>query len=127
MKFYPLSVHTALLRGPLQFIANDYSVVPAGSSEPQLFKDLDTWQLLNLPTKTILGIGDDLRRRYGITSEFLASALAPYLIQSRGKEGYLDAYKIKDAPQYLITSTKHYSWPKSAGEPCVYPLDALCL
>ncbi|KAL1708932.1 pyridoxal phosphate-dependent transferase [Schizophyllum commune] len=115
LKFYPLSVHTALLRGPLQFIANDYSVVPAGSSEPKLFKDLDTWQLLNLPTRTILGIGDDLRRRYGITSEFLASALAPYLIQSRGKEGYLDAYKIKDAPQYLITSTKHYSWPKSAA------------
>ncbi|KAI5888048.1 PLP-dependent transferase [Schizophyllum commune H4-8] len=115
LKFYPLSVHTALLRGPLKFISSDYSVVPAGSSEPKLFVDLDPWQLLNLPTRTILGIGDDLRRRYGITSEFLASALSPYLIQSRGKEGFLDAYKIKNAPQYLITSTKHYSWPKSAA------------
>lgn len=103
--------------GPLNFIANDFHVTTCDDpSTPHLLKDLDAWQLLNLPVTTTLEFGTRLTQEYGITAEFLASALSPYLVQSAGKEALFEKYGITQQPQYLVSSTKHYSWPKSAGE-----------
>ncbi|KAL1744697.1 pyridoxal phosphate-dependent transferase [Schizophyllum fasciatum] len=118
LKFYPLSVHAAMTEpdGPLVFVADRFEVVTAGSSqEKQLFKNLDTWQLLNLPIPVVLSIGEELYQQFGITPEFLTSAISPYLIQNKGMEHLVDKYDIAEAPQYLISSTRHYSWPKSGA------------
>uniref|UniRef100_D8Q5H7 L-tyrosine decarboxylase C-terminal domain-containing protein n=1 Tax=Schizophyllum commune (strain H4-8 / FGSC 9210) TaxID=578458 RepID=D8Q5H7_SCHCM len=118
LKFYPLSVHAAMTdpEGPLRFVADSFKVPTADSPhEPQLFKDLDSWQLLNLPISVTLGIGEELLLQYGITNDFLTSALSPYLVQSTGMEELIRKYNITAPPQYLISNTKHYSWPKSAA------------
>ncbi|KAL1690592.1 pyridoxal phosphate-dependent transferase [Schizophyllum commune] len=118
LKFYPLSVHAAMTDedGPLRFVADSYKVLTADNpSEPQLLRDLDPWHLLNLPIPVILSMGEELHLQYGITPEFLASALSPYLVQSAGIEELIRKYDISAPPQYLISNTKHYSWPKSAA------------
>ena len=103
--------------GPLRFVADSYKVLTADNpSEPQLLRDLDPWHLLNLPIPVILSMGEELHLQYGITPEFLASALSPYLVQTAGIEELIRKYDISAPPQYLISNTKHYSWPKSAGE-----------
>ncbi|KAL1733770.1 hypothetical protein EV714DRAFT_245990 [Schizophyllum commune] len=118
LKFYPLSVHAAMTdpEGPLRFVADSFKVPTADSpTEPQLFKDLDPWHLLNLPIPVILGMGEELIKQYGITNDFLTAALSPYLVQSTGIEELIRKYNITAPPQYLISNTKHYSWPKSAA------------
>lgn len=114
LKFYPFALREAMLDGgPLAFIADSFKVPLAGVS--QLFKDLSPWQLLNLPMNISLDISDRLTAEYGITSEFLTTALSPYMVQSAGKEHILQKYGIDQPPLYLVPSTKHYSWPKSAA------------
>jgi len=119
LKFYPLAVRTAIDEGMLSFIGDTFEITPAGpdGTQPKLFKMLSDWELLNLPTKEILGITDRLHAEYGISAKFLEDALKPYLVQSAGKEKMMQKYNISPdkTPQYLISSTKHYSWPKSAA------------
>lgn len=39
-----------------------------------------------------------------------------YTIQSTGKDGLENKYT-KDKPaQYMLSTTRHYSWPKGAGK-----------
>ncbi|KAL1728700.1 hypothetical protein EV714DRAFT_252348, partial [Schizophyllum commune] len=116
LKYYPLSVHAAMRSGRLAFIADKFKVTTADKpNEPQLFKDLTTWQLLNLPPPVILGMGDQLHLQFGITPTFLSNAISPYLVQSKGKEDLLKNYGIEHPPQCFFSSTKHYSWPKAAA------------
>ena len=101
---------------PLAFVANDFKVTTCDKPDtPQLFSTLHPWQLLNLTPSVVLGIADELQSKYGITATFLADALSPYLVQTTGKEKLMSLYNIRHEPQYFISSTKHYSWPKSAG------------
>ena len=112
---------------PLAFITDDFMVTTCDAPDkPQLFSGLSPWQLLNLTPSVILGIPDDLRRQYGITSEFLADALSEYLAQTAGKDKLMELYKITAEPQYFVSGTKHYSWPKSAGEQTIYQPLILC-
>ena len=102
---------------PLAFIANGFEVTTCDDpTNPQLLSKLTPWQLLNLNPDVVLGIPDQLNSHYGITSAFLTDALAPYLAQTAGKEKLMQMYDIESEPQYLVSSTKHYSWPKAAGE-----------
>ena len=102
---------------PLAFIVDDFKVTTCDDPDtPKLFRTLDKWSLLNLTTEVILEIPDRLHQQYGITSDFLASALSPYLAQTAGKEKLMQMYDIDCEPQYFISNTKHYSWPKAAGE-----------
>lgn len=101
---------------PLSFISSTFDIeTSAEPRERKLFKDLDTWQLLNLRTQDILDIADRLYRSYGITSQFLDAALNAYIVQSTGKDSVLKQFGIEDEPQVLVSNTKHYSWPKAAG------------
>lgn len=116
LKFFPLSLHAAVTEGQLNFVADAFKIVTTGDPDkPQLFKDLDSWQLLNLATPVILGLGDQLYLEFGITPEYLATAMSPYLVQTCGKAALLSKYDIALEPQYFVSSTKHYSWPKSAA------------
>lgn len=78
------------------------------------------WQLLNLPSYTILSIPSRLVRQYGISPRWLEENLGPYLMQTRGKEKLVRRYCERGddggyvEPDYLIASTRHYSWPKGA-------------
>ncbi|KAL1744050.1 hypothetical protein HDZ31DRAFT_82975 [Schizophyllum fasciatum] len=116
LKYYPLSVHAAMKSGRLSFIADKFKVTTADKpNDAQLFKDLTTWQLLNLPPHVILGMGDQLHLQFGITPTFLSNAISPFLVQSKGKEDLLSQYNVELAPQCFFSSTKHYSWPKAAA------------
>jgi len=108
--------------GPLAFISNRFSVHPCAHSDILVpFKELNVWELLNLRPEEILSIPDRLHKGFGISSNFLEQALRPYIVQSTGKDFYQDNYGIEQ-PQYLVSSTRHYSWPKGAGTYCQIPL-----
>lgn len=117
LKYYPLSLQLAMRSGsPLHFISDSFEVdTCAEPRQRKLLRDLDTWELLNLRVQDILDIADRLHSEYGITAKFLESALREYIVQSTGKEDLLSKFGIDHPPQYLISNTKHYSWPKSAG------------
>lgn len=127
LKFYPLALHEAMSpTGPLAFIAPTFRVTlptspPISANHTsQLFISLTPWQLLNLPSYTTLSIPSRLVRQYGISPKWLEENLGPYLIQTRGKEGLVRRYCERGddggyvEPDYLIASTRHYSWPKGA-------------
>lgn len=118
LKFYPLSLRKAMKPdGPLNFVADTFKVHPC--AEPQkevIFSELSTWGLLNLRPEEILSIPNRLQEEYGITSAFLQDCLKPYIIQTISKDILEKEYGIEHPIQYLVSSTKHYSWPKGAGE-----------
>lgn len=106
----------------LRYIGDTFEVNPAGPPtdvKPKLFTALTDWELLNLPTKEILDITDRLHAQYGISAKYIEDALQPYLCQSDGKEKMFRRFNINSdlPPQYFVSATKHYSWPKAAGEP----------
>lgn len=101
---------------PLSFISDTFKVhLCANPDQEVLFSSLETWDLLNLSVTEILNIPDLLQQQYSISSTFLQSALEPYLVQTCGKDELEKLWNITAPCQYLISSTKHYSWPKGAG------------
>ncbi|KAF8962310.1 PLP-dependent transferase [Flammula alnicola] len=117
LKFYPLALKEAMCpRAPLGFIAHAFCVHKCASpNELTLFRDLDVWDLLNLRPEEILSIPDRLHTEFRISPTFLDKALRPYIIQTVGKEFYEKKDEIEHPIQYLLSSTKHYSWPKGAA------------
>ncbi|KAJ5623367.1 hypothetical protein N7490_011972 [Penicillium lividum] len=114
LKFYPLSLRKAMVDGPLGFIANSFFVTTC-LGEKKLFKDLESWEILNLRSDVILGIGDALHQQYGITSKFLEDALRPFSIQTTGKDVLERDFKITKPSKYFLAQTRHYSWPKGGA------------
>ena len=82
----------------------------------KLFKDLSKWELLNLKVPTVLEIPDRLSVEFGISSAFLQGAMKRYGIQSVGLGPLERQYDIQKPIQYMVASTRHYSWPKSGGK-----------
>ena len=100
----------------LDFCAPTLKVYTCGNTtEKVLFSDLKSWDLVNLPVDVILNLPEDLHDQCGVSQDFLGKALKPFLVQEQGKDGLLKKYSVKE-PQYLISATRHYSWPKSAGK-----------
>jgi len=87
LKFYPLSVRKAMddPDGPLRFVPASFSV-RTSQGRLKTFRDLSTWELLNLKPKTILDIPEQLHQQYGITPTWLQGALDTYNIQTCGKD-----------------------------------------
>ncbi|KAH8099827.1 pyridoxal phosphate-dependent transferase [Cristinia sonorae] len=118
LKFYPLSLRLAMQK-ELSFIADTF-VVPtckqsAGDgSSPKLLKDFTEWELLNIMPSDVLNIPTRLTDEYGISSDFLQSALSPYLAQTLGKEELEKEFHVKPMA-YFASATMHYSWPKGAA------------
>ncbi|KAL1631219.1 hypothetical protein SLS56_004466 [Neofusicoccum ribis] len=113
IKFYPLSIRQAL-DGPLSFTADTFTIKTARNEE-KLFKELSTWELLNLKPETILDIPDRLNREYNISSKFLEQVLDEFGIQSRGKDALERDFGIEKPAQYMVSNTRHYSWPKGGA------------
>ena len=100
----------------LEFCAQTLKVYTCGNTtEKVLFSRLSSWELVNLSTDVILSLPEDLHDQCGVSQDFLGKALKPFLVQEQGKDGLLEKYSVKE-PQYLISATRHYSWPKSAGK-----------
>lgn len=103
--------------GPLNFVSEQFMIHPCyTTTELKLFNSLTTWELLNLRVNEILDIPAQLHKQCGITSTFLENAIAPFILQSIGRDVLEKKYNITQPIQYLITSTKHYSWPKGGGK-----------
>ncbi|KAK4207527.1 pyridoxal phosphate-dependent transferase [Rhypophila decipiens] len=116
LKFYPLSVRKAMDDGdgPLQFVPASFSVrTSQGQLKP--FRDLSTWELVNLKPKTILDIPEQLQKQFGITPTWLQGALDPYNIQTCGKNVLERHFGLQRPPQAFVANTRHYSWPKGAA------------
>ncbi|KAK7420377.1 hypothetical protein QQX98_002800 [Neonectria punicea] len=112
LKFYPLSLFQAVTQGKLKFIAERFKVTPCKKGSPEkLFKDLEQWELLNLRPEIVLDLPRKLNEQFGITGAFLEGALKEYNIQTVGRE----VFDIKNPMQYLVSKTRHYSWPKGAA------------
>lgn len=101
--------------GTLGFIANTFFVTTC-TGEEKLFKDLDQWELLNLRSEVILNLGDALYNQFGITPEYLEDALKPFNIQTTGKDALERHFNVTKPTKYFVSQTRHYSWPKGAGE-----------
>jgi hypothetical protein len=104
--------------GPLEFIANTFRL---RDNDVELFKDLTSWELLNIPPGVVLDIPDRLRAVYSITSQFLQTSLKSYLVQTVGKdsnifEKFNTAETKLNEMVYFVSTMKHYSWPKGAGK-----------
>jgi len=101
---------------PLSFIADSFEVETCAPGPRKLFKDLQMWDLLNLKVSTVLEIPDRLYNEYSISSKFLENVMGKYTIQSTGKDTLERQYNIDKPIQYMLATTRHYSWPKGAGE-----------
>ncbi len=64
----------------------------------------------------VLEIPDRLYNEYSISSKFLENVMGKYTIQSTGKDTLERQYNIDKPIQYMLATTRHYSWPKGAGE-----------
>ncbi|OJD39925.1 pyridoxal-dependent decarboxylase domain protein [Diplodia corticola] len=113
IKYYPLAIRQAL-DGPLGLVKDTFTVKTAQNVE-KLFSDLTTWELLNLKSETILDIPDRLNRDYSISSKYIEQILDDYGIQSRGKEALDRHFGIEKPAQYMLSNTRHYSWPKGGA------------
>ena len=115
MKYYPLTLWLAITESDLAFIADRFLVRTCIGKE-KLFKELDTWELLNLRPETILDLPAMLHRTFGITARFLGSVLARYRVQKVGNEVLDRIFGIENQMQFLLGKTSHYSWEKGGGK-----------
>jgi hypothetical protein len=97
----------------LSFVADSFYIKTC-QGERKLFTKLDTWELLNLKPKDVLDIPERLAKEHGISSKFIERVLDEYSIQQTGKDVLEQEFNIKP-PQYMLSNTRHYSWPKGAG------------
>ncbi|KAL8650131.1 MAG: hypothetical protein Q9226_005272, partial [Calogaya cf. arnoldii] len=100
--------------GPLCFIGSTF-VIETCAGARKLFKDLSTWELLNLKVPTVLEIPDRLSIEYGVSSKFLQDTMKEYGIQSVGLGPLEHQYNVDKPIQYMLASTRHYSWPKGGA------------
>ncbi|SPO00097.1 uncharacterized protein DNG_02949 [Cephalotrichum gorgonifer] len=118
LKFYPFSLKWAIEEGNLNFLSTIKPAFEAETSQggpKKEFVKLSTWELLNLKPSTVLEIPTRLQAEYSISPSFLQDALMNYLVQSQGKQAIEAKYNIKPG-RFLISATKHYSWPKGGGK-----------
>ncbi|KAG8935973.1 hypothetical protein FRC03_008424, partial [Tulasnella sp. 419] len=76
--------------------------VPLCTGEKKLFNDLELWELLNLQPSTVLDLPTRLTNEYGITADYIANALTPFLIQSIGKDALEKRFGIDKPSQYFV-------------------------
>ncbi|RPA91788.1 PLP-dependent transferase [Choiromyces venosus 120613-1] len=115
LKFYPLSLRLAMKEtGPLAFVSSTFEIETC-VGQIKLLESLTTWELLNLKVATILDIPEKLQMQYSVSSKYLEDALRPYSIQTVGKTALENKFGVSHTPQYMASSTKHYSWPKSGA------------
>ncbi|TGJ78751.1 hypothetical protein E0Z10_g10012 [Xylaria hypoxylon] len=114
LKFYPLSLRQAFqTRQALEFLSDSFHVENCQGVR-KLFSDLSTWELLNLKPSDILDLPDRLYEEHGISNAFLSEVMNKFTIQSTGKDTLEREFQVKPC-QYMLATTRHYSWPKGAA------------
>ncbi|KAI3338448.1 pyridoxal-dependent decarboxylase domain-containing protein [Ustulina deusta] len=114
LKFYPLSLRKAFQKGQaLEFLSESFHVENCQGIQ-KLFSELSTWELLNLRPSDILDLTDRLYQEHGISNDFLSDVMKKYTIQSTGKDVLEREFQVKPC-QYMLATTRHYSWPKGAA------------
>jgi hypothetical protein len=84
--------------------------------EKKLFKNLTNWERLNLRVSTILEIPERLEEEFGVAPSYLEGVMKPFSIQSTGQQHLEIKHDVKGPIQYMVSSTRHYSWPKGGGK-----------
>ena len=100
---------------PLDFAASRFYIENC-QGEQKLFSALTTWELLNLKSNVILDIPDRLYEELGISNDFLSGVMNKFTIQSTGKDVLEARFDMEKQGQYMLGTTRHYSWPKGAGK-----------
>ncbi|KAI1431521.1 pyridoxal-dependent decarboxylase domain-containing protein [Xylaria sp. CBS 124048] len=114
LKFYPLSLRQAFQKGEaLDFLSESFYVENCQGVR-KLFVDLSTWEILNLKPSDVLDLPDRLCHEHGISNVFLSDVMNKFTVQSTGKDILERACEMKPC-QYLLATTRHYSWPKGAA------------
>ncbi|KAI1311839.1 pyridoxal-dependent decarboxylase domain-containing protein [Xylaria venustula] len=114
LKFYPLSLRKAFQKGQeLEFLSDSFHVENCQGIR-KLFSELSTWELLNLRPSDVLDLPDRLYQEHGISNSFLSDLMKKFTIQSTGKDVLEREFHVKSC-QYMLATTRHYSWPKGAG------------
>ncbi|KAI8292985.1 hypothetical protein K4K56_005548 [Colletotrichum sp. SAR 10_98] len=113
--FYPLSLRKAFDEGQkLDFLKDSFHVETC-QGERKLFTHLSTWELLNLKPSDVLDLPDRLYQEHGISNKFLSDLMNDLTIQSTGKDDLEREFGIEKPGQYMLSNTRHYSWPKGAA------------
>ena len=109
LKFYPLSIRSAMKQGkPLAFIADSFQMQPC-IGNAKLFKDFTKWELLNIKPSDVLDIPERLYSQYRISPKFLESVMQTYGIQSTSKDALEKEFDIGPM-HYFVSNSRHYSW-----------------
>lgn len=106
---------------PLEFVRSKFYIETCQGVQ-KLMWDLTTWELLNLKPNVVLDIPDRLYKEFGISNDFLSEVMNEFTIQSTGKDALEKGFGIEKPCQYMLSTSRHYSWPKSGGELRLYPL-----
>lgn len=105
------------MKKELSIISKTFKVETCEGGDPKLFSQLSTWELLNLKVSIIAtpDTPDRLQKEHGISSKFLQDSFGKYSIQTIGNDALEKEFEINKPVQYMVSATKHYSWPKAAG------------
>lgn len=76
---------------------------------------LTLWELLNLEALTILNLPYYLQADYYIPEQVISDAVTPYSVQTIGINAILKKWKLDQEPVFVASITRHYSFPKGAG------------
>ncbi|KAA1469663.1 PLP-dependent transferase [Dentipellis sp. KUC8613] len=115
LKFYPLSLRRAIDSEPtLAFMAAHVKVKLCTGRE-KLLIDCDPWELLNLTPDEIVSLPARLSAEFGISPQSVHCIMRRYLIQTTGRHELEAYFGIQQPPQYVVSKTAHYSWPKGAA------------
>ncbi|KAI1351924.1 pyridoxal-dependent decarboxylase domain-containing protein [Xylaria sp. FL0043] len=114
LKFYPLSLRKTFQKGQSLEYLSDIFYVETCQGVRKLFTELSTWELLNLRPSDILDLPDRLYQEHGISNAFLSDLMKKFTIQSTGKDVLEKEFQVKPC-QYMLATTRHYSWPKGAA------------
>jgi glutamate/tyrosine decarboxylase-like PLP-dependent enzyme len=116
LKFYAPALQAALREDPALASGRGITVpVPAGGEVPLL--GLDGWTLLNLRADDILALAPRITAQFGVPRDAVTRAVNRFSVQSLGIAEFARRFlgETGGPPVFLVSGTKHYSFPKAAA------------
>ncbi|GIP59272.1 pyridoxal-dependent decarboxylase [Paenibacillus sp. FSL W8-0186] len=121
LKYYAVSAAEAL-KNEADLAAARQISIPLLNGQHGVLTELDAWTLLNLKVDDVLAIPGRIAELLSQTTgkdeaETVNQALSKYTLQTLGFEEFSRKYlfDVMQPAAILVTSTMHYSWPKSAA------------
>ena len=113
-KFFAVALRGALGAEVVLKPARNLEVIRLDGSKARL-ADLDTWELLNLPTDEVVALPYRIKDQYGVEVKAVHEALRSYAVQNIGLVAFQQRFlrDLPNAPVTLVPSTRHYSWDKA--------------